>query len=1169
MAQPQWITSSGSLGTIPEGTFYQLPLFAEDPDGGEVYFRVIAGQLPDGIQVRKNGLVEGIPKAIASVQGVPVEVARDITSKFAVRAYTEKTINGSKTIDRLADRTFTLTVTGQDIPDFVTPAGSVGKFYDGTEVEIQILFTDSDPDDNVKCRLFTGELPPGLVLNEKTGLISGIILPASALPPEAVVGYDATAFDEYPYGFTAQYIDKNYQFTLELTDGKNSNIRTFEIYVNTRLDQTADTTIITTDSIEVTSDASSDYVPILITPEGDLGRIRSDNFYAFQFKAITFDNDPIEFVLTVGDGVGYDATGTVFDENGVGFDRGNFSLPPGLTLDPVTGWFYGYIPDQGATEQTYKFAIRVKKTNTAPAYNPAFNYTAQSEVTFLGFQYRAIIDVPVGVPPTNATYWMMLDEVISPFYYFTMTIIGNVETEVIWITETDLGTINNGAVSTLAIEAYNVGGRSLEYRLAPGTNSNLPQGLKLLPSGHIVGKVSFNTFALDGGSTTFDKDLNTRLDINETTFDMEFDFTVNAYSPQTENPGYQLGAIQLTNGGSGYGVVNVTFSAPTAPGSVTATGIVTVTNGKVTGVTITNQGFGYVSIPTVTFDMPPIAGVPAQAEAELSGDRVTKVNIINGGSGYETPVVVIGAPPNVIDAVQATAGEITTVNGVISRISVGNPGRGYQVPPIVDIIGSGSGASARAEMEIINVVNAVSAFRQFTVTVVRAFDEPYNRLYIKAMPPFEDRALIDQLIYNQDVIPTESVYRYDDQNFGVAKCVVYDHAYGLRDDTLDAYANSLSINHYWKNLTLGEIQLAQAIDPKTGKVLYEVIYSRIVDDQVNAAGQSVSKEIKWPYPIIADDSSLINNVYPNSLINMRDQVIDAIGQVSPALPLWMTSKQANGKVLGFTPAWVIAYIKPGQGNRALYNIKQKFGQQLNKIDFKADRYEIDRSQTHNWDPVMDHWIPSPPSATTFDLIDHSLPLRLLGNVDYASTISFYDINYRTLDHIRDLGGIDGVYNKNQLNGRLMVFYQQEGFFGDDQLAWTDYYSPYSKNGYDANTAPYDASRVLTNPERLGIYRITVDPNNVVQLSLVTAGETYDSVYVVSGRTFSGNALYIPNSPGPGLLEISWQYVPENEATKETIFDGNSTRFIAPADQYLTVPDTYDKYLLYPRTNILG
>ena len=44
MAQPVWVTPVGSLGTIPEGIFYQVPLIAydpSDPEGNEVYYTLL------------------------------------------------------------------------------------------------------------------------------------------------------------------------------------------------------------------------------------------------------------------------------------------------------------------------------------------------------------------------------------------------------------------------------------------------------------------------------------------------------------------------------------------------------------------------------------------------------------------------------------------------------------------------------------------------------------------------------------------------------------------------------------------------------------------------------------------------------------------------------------------------------------------------------------------------------------------------------------------------------------------------------------------------------------------------------------------------------------------------------------------------------------------------
>jgi hypothetical protein len=858
MPQPVWETPSGSLGTIPENVFYSTQVRATA--GSEnVYFRLIAGALPEGIQVRSNGTIEGSPRNVVNVQGVPQEVSEDITSQFVIRAYTTRIVDGLIIVDRLADRTFSLTVTGQDAPEFITPSGNIGTFFDGTEAKIQLQWADTDPDDEVRLSVVSGELPQGLTLDPKTGLISGVIIPLIGPPGTATAGYDSTPFDRFPYSFTSRSASKNYVFTVKLDDGKENTVRNFSIFVYSKSSMTADNTDVTADNTWITADVTPTRIPLLLTPPGDLGRVRGDNFYAFKFDGIDFDGDPIEYSVTVGAGIGFDSA----DINGApgsfdneGFDRGAFSLPPGLQINPQTGWFYGYIPDQGATEQTYRFAVRVAKAND----------------------------------PT----------IISGYYFFTITITGEFNTEVFWITKPDLGTIPNGSISTLTVEATNLGGRALQYRLAPGSNSRLPQGLTLQPTGDITGRVSFNTFALDGGTTTFDTNLNPRLGITETTFDSKYEFTVNAFAAESEEVGYQVGSIVISNGGS-----------------------------------------GYISQPTV----------------------------------------IISAPPPTSNSIQATAGVVTIDNGVITAIAIGNPGRGYTSPPTITITG-GSGSDAVAVANIIesDLENAVSVFRRFTVTVDRVFNEPYEKLYIKCMPPEADRDLITSLIQNQDLIPESLVYRADDPNFGVAKAVVYDHAYGLTAASLDAYVESLDLNHYWKYLILGDIKTAQALDSQ-GNILYEVIYSSIIDDQVNDRGQSVSKALDLTYPVEINDVE-IEVVYPNSLINMRDQVIDTVGQISPALPLWMTSKQPNGQVLGFTPAWVIAYLKPGQANRVLYNINQRFGQQLNRVDFKVDRYELDRSQTWQWDNATDLWQPQPPAATTFDTFSESP--QIVGWIDNAT-----------------------------------------------------------------------------------------------------------------------------------------------------------------------------------------
>jgi hypothetical protein len=121
----------------------------------------------------------------------------------------------------------------------------------------------------------------------------------------------------------------------------------------------------------------------------------------------------------------------------------------------------------------------------------------------------------------------------------------------------------------------------------------------------------------------------------------------------------------------------------------------------------------------------------------------------------------------------------------------------------------------------------------------------------------------------------------------------------------------------------------------------------------------------------------------------------------------MLSKQANGQVLGFTPAWTICYCKPGKSGQVAYNIAQQYGDKLNRVDFEVDRYELDRLLTKNWDPFTRRWVssqpPFVPNATTFDLLLH-YELTAIGN--------YYGSPYAVGDKILILGsqvaGQDGI-----------------------------------------------------------------------------------------------------------------------------------------------------------------
>jgi hypothetical protein len=1342
MTQPVWITPAGNLGVIPVGVFFQLTLQGElpgEPDA-ELYYEVIAGRLPDGIQCAKNGTLAGTPDAVASLQGVPLEVGRDTTSKFTVRLYPENDPTN------IRDRTFSITIAVIPEPLWITPPGLVASYYDSDAVDFQFQFEEVYTPDTTVVTLAAGTLPGGLRLG-LDGRLTGYVQPSPNL--DAVAGYDISAQDADPYDFLSQSISKNYQFTLQVSNGHASSLRQFEIFVYSRSQMQASDAVLIDNNTFVTTDETPYQAPFITnsTPS-NLGTFRSNNYFAYQFVGEDYINQPITYAISVNQGAGF---------------------APGLVLDPASGWYYGYIPDQGTTETEYSFNVVVYQneyitpaititqtvaatgritanyiTNTLEqgwpirltsnfggltagtlyyidtivsqtavwniaqdkivSYNTVFtviradssvptltNATGAVEATLVvectatdsltkRITCSSTANLGIGQPliftgtgfggitaaaqtiyyvveitndhqfkvsdnPNSSTPITLLDAsgsmianliLASDAYPFSLTITGAVEAEVTWNTPSYLGDIINGAISMFKVSATNRGGRTMRYRLKSGAYNSLPQGLQLMPSGDIVGRVSFDTFALDLGATTFDQSfaINRNVASLGTTFDQTFVFTVNAYAEDTNQIIYEVDSIQVDNGGTGY-------------------------------------------------------------------------------SNFNKPTIAIGAPVGA-SAVPAQAGVVTVVGGAITSVTIpaNGHGNGYTSVPTVTITQGfgGAGAQLTAVMAPTGSRDVISVYKTFEIHVIREYNRPYQNLFVRAMPPPNDRALIRSLLDNEEIFPPKYLYRADDSNFGKSTQVTYAHAFGLAPDTLERYVASLYENHYWKNLILGQIETAQALDPITGEVVYEVVYSKIIDNLVNDAGESVNKIVTLPYAIVdpADGSTIITSVYPNSLVNMRNQVIDVVGQISNTLPLWMTSKQPNGRVLGFTPAWVIAYVNPGRSKEIVYFIQTYFAQQLNSVDFKVDRYILDRMLSKNWDVDTQHWVPRPPTLTTFDRFS-TADKTFIGTVDISTNLAWSDVNNRSLAYIDELGGLDGIINN--VEGKTIIFANQEEYYGPPGSsyanitdAWQTWQAPsggvagipatyFAASSLDASTivpngeslictatsavsntittsstanmvsgqqvvftaniigglsldviyyvldipdsthfsitatagstAPVTLTTAVgtmeaqTADQRMAIYTIHIDPvSKCLQLTLTTQTQENDYVQVVEGDFYRSAYLYYPTIPGDGLTQISWLPLvtigvspPLQVDTRyeilsvgntnwvslgasanqvgviftatatgvagttgtcrsiETVFDGNSLKFIAPVDMY-NPTDIYDKYLVFPKSNIL-
>ena len=218
------------------------------------------------------------------------------------------------------------------------------------------------------------------------------------------------------------------------------------------------------------------------------------------------------------------------------FDQGTLQLPGNLTIDANSGWITGYLPTQIANQSSYDFTVDVYKRD--------YNYYVASQL-------------------------------------YTLTILGDLNNAVNWLTPSSLGYIENGAVSDIQVTALSTENKPIYYSLYQGPDTNftryfkarningyattstvagitysenwvrntaqitvtypaytfpntystkpdttpyqkLPQGLELQPDGLISGRVSFEVFSLDSGLTTFDAAT------TATTFDHTYTFTVNA-----------------------------------------------------------------------------------------------------------------------------------------------------------------------------------------------------------------------------------------------------------------------------------------------------------------------------------------------------------------------------------------------------------------------------------------------------------------------------------------------------------------------------------------------------------------------------------------------------------------------------------------------------------------
>jgi hypothetical protein len=544
-----WITPAGSLGILTERIPIDIQLQATTNLTAAIAYSLIAGSLPRGLK-----LING------AIKGSPTEVKIYTESRFVIRA--------SDGVD-IEDRTFKLAVDGSDRPIWLTQEGflNVGPaeayfVIDNAQVNFQLEARDTDliAGDVLEFYLMPngGVLPPGLSLS-KSGVISGFTDPIFAVEYtlETSGGYDTAPLDVFPIDFvesrsngfdsftyditvfdynepnrTPRRLSRIYNFIVAVTDGVYTETRLFKIYVVTEEFLQADNSIVQVDTNIFQADASSARVPIWITGS-DLGRVRANNYVTIFLDVY----DPPSLSGTI--------TYFVLPTNP---DGSPSQLPPGMELDTSTGDIAGSVPYQARISRNYQFTVRAVNYPAALAYtsyvykgtwNNSTTYVINDAVEFAGVTYISVRD-HVNRLPTDEEYWRAGTSKTEKT--FTVTVVGEIDSAVEWITDSDLGTIKPNTASNKYIQATSLlyGGR-IAYEFVSGS---LPSGLQFLPTGAIQGKIK--QFADDAGpgltrffertdslapaedSSTLGRDYSSVFDTATTTFDLKFTFTVRA-----------------------------------------------------------------------------------------------------------------------------------------------------------------------------------------------------------------------------------------------------------------------------------------------------------------------------------------------------------------------------------------------------------------------------------------------------------------------------------------------------------------------------------------------------------------------------------------------------------------------------------------------------------------
>lgn len=558
-------TGVASRLSFSERRTLELPLPVQNDTG--VTYSIISGKLPSGFRLDSNKIL-----------GSAFEVPRLTDFTFCIRASKD---------GQISDRTFTITIEGEDKPEFVTPEGLLNLgdpnelfVMDSSYVDYPLQVIDNDTTSGQQLSYFIargdGVLPPGLILTND-GRIVGFVQPTLAIRPEdgdgtyanssydAVAydfafvptnGYDSYIYDSVFFDFALQQnkprkLNRTYEFIITVTDGDSFSKRKFKIFVvGDDYFRADNTTWLDGDSL-FTADVTYLRPPTWIT-SSYLGLYRANNYITLILD--TYDTENVIYSLEqVNADCRANTRKIASGDNSIGGFYVSITLPTSTPVINSRLTFAGLVAGSTTVHSVINVVSLPNNEFRLTLYEP-LQTNIPDGVDFL---IGSLSELPPGMsfdennsevfglvpyqPAITKTYKFTVTaakisdsgEFAKSPKIFTVDLLGEVDSVMSWDTPSDLGTINANFVSTLSVKANsNIENNTILYTI---TSGQLPPGLSLDLDGEIIGKV--NQYATlnelgdisSAGLTTFDFTTDvTTFDGDTSSIDRNYEFTIKA-----------------------------------------------------------------------------------------------------------------------------------------------------------------------------------------------------------------------------------------------------------------------------------------------------------------------------------------------------------------------------------------------------------------------------------------------------------------------------------------------------------------------------------------------------------------------------------------------------------------------------------------------------------------